>query len=325
MTSELKYFNSDREVWQKDEEKDIRKRLVSSCVRSIVAHKIPSLEFLQMSRSMQQLSQYAHSASAAGNTESLDGVRGRAEGSGTLWDQDLEQDAIRTLVEDAKVSIALRVLNDYMRWELTTTDADKEAVAQELCSRNDRLRPQDVHQKHATVEESLGYILFLAMNHVEAMQLMDCILLVEHIAMVLEQAPDPRVADNPKMQATLVLQYFFCLCKHVDELNTEQLLARMEERQVLLKVVRRVLKMHDWSRQSVGLITEGISFLCSQEDFQTSWTAHLPDQEARVSMLEYENVTNSLLTEADAIGDRMEWRRGIRPLLDFYGRVKRGR
>merc|ERR1719359_115477 len=49
------------------------------------------------------------------------------DSDGTLWDQEAHENAIRILVEEAKVNLCLRMMTDYKKWQYVPT-AKKESM-----------------------------------------------------------------------------------------------------------------------------------------------------------------------------------------------------
>lgn len=294
------------------------------CVRSIHQYAILSVEWLTMVESLKQLNRLVQLEGRMPVNSKVADIQGRnGDSDGTLWDQEAHENAIRILVEEAKVNLCLRMMHDFKRWQSTPTENRASmASASQALEKGD----MQLEQKCLQFEEFLGLLLMRAFQHVEALQLMDVPLLIEHCAMVLTNCKHLALSAssvNPslKMQETLVLYYFSSLMKHSEELNNTELLAKTREHNLINLVINRLLGTAQWLPIDVFVgVAEGFAALTNNEDFRTDWESFFEDRQAIARFLELEEkLANVVLKEFPAK------KKDIRPLLDFFNVLKRSK
>merc|ERR1719382_1209476 len=93
------------------------------CVRNIQQYPILSVEWLALVDSLKQLLRLVQLEGRMPANSRVADVAGRnAESEGTLWDQEVSESAIRILVEEAKVNLCLRVMNEYKQWQYNASE-----------------------------------------------------------------------------------------------------------------------------------------------------------------------------------------------------------
>lgn len=328
MTPAEKYAHEDTEADLKGADAEAGRKLV----KRLYQYPILSPEWISL---VDVLTRLTHLVRLEGrlppNTKVAESQGRNADSEGTLWDQEQNENAVRILVEEAKVNLCLRMMNDYKRWcyDPQQLEASLQAARQAL-----RYSEGQLHALLAGFEESLGLLLRRAFVHVETLQLMDVPLLVDHCALVLEhclrerrqqgQSGAEAKAFPPKSQETVVLCYFASLMKHAEALNSSELLAKAREHRLLHLVAGRVAAQSDFSPEVASSLAEGLAALADNEDFRTGWEDFFvgadgePDTEAKTLFLELEETVVKSVLEASP-----ECRRGLRPLLDFFARVRR--
>ena len=90
---------------------------------------------------------------------------GRAQDGGTLWDQDANEFVSRTLLEEAKVNLILRLIVEFKDWQYTAPEYQN--IIQ------NRMALQDEYGRLTNYERWLSVILLRLIRHVEALQLTD--------------------------------------------------------------------------------------------------------------------------------------------------------
>lgn len=293
------------------------------CVRKIHQYPIFSPDWMTLVDSLKQLKRLVHLDGKMPANAKLTDAQGRNRDSeGTLWDQEQHENAIRILVEEAKVNLCLRLMNDYKKWQYNP--AERTATVQQAVRDTGHSEAQ-LMQKCAQFEESLGLLLWKAFAHVETLQLMDIPLLIEHCIMILEAAKTMPADVDAKMQETVVLHYFSNLMKHAEALNNAELLAKAKEmRLVQLTTAHFAAHAEEYPADVVISVAEGFAAMCDNEDFQTSWPDYFTgpggqeDPEIKNVFLSLEDRCVNAVTK-----ENPERKKDMRPLMDFCKKLKR--
>jgi hypothetical protein len=296
------------------------------CVRNIQQYTILSVEWLALVDSLKQLSRLVQLEARMPANSKVGQAHGRnTDSDGTLWDQEAHENAIRILVEEAKVNLCVRMMHDYKVWQYDP--ARRSQTIQQALSTYEFNQTQ-LDQKCSTFEESLGVLLAKAFQHVETLQLMDIPMLIEHLAFVFTQCQgrDPCFPPaHSKIQETLVTFYFSSLMKHAEELNNKELLAKTKEHNLVQLAVHHVLNVKtecpDEVRQSAA---EGFAALADNEDFMTEWQEFFADENGQLCrdkkmrfMLLDDHIVQEILK------NQPEKKRDLRPLTDFFNTIRR--
>lgn len=300
------------------------------CVRKIQQYPILSVEWIGLLDELKKLSRLVQLEGRMMPNTKVSEAQGRnRDSAGTLWDQEQHETAIRVLVEEAKVNLCLRIMNDYKRWSYDP--AQKAATVSEAMQEFQSQEPQ-IEAKLAQFEECMGLLLWRAFVHVETLQLMDIPLLIEHCAMVLENAyavasrtGGREPPASTKMQETVALYYFASLMKHAEALNNGELLAKAREYRLVFLACDRVLRhVDEYPADLVATVACGFAALCDNEDFGSSWEGFFTnadgqfDESMKARFLEMEEaiVVKQLQENPDK-------KRDLRPLTDFFKKLKR--
>jgi len=296
------------------------------CVRSIQQHPVLSAEWIALVDSLKQLTRLVQlEGRMPANTKVTEAHGRNKESDGTLWDQEAHENAIRILVEEAKVNLCLRMLNDYKKWQ---SDPQNRSSSIEECLRMG-VSEAVIDQKCRQFEEALGVLLWRAFVHVETLQLMDIPLLIEHCALVLEacaSAAGPEtLGERAKLQETVVLYYVSSLFKHAEKLNSSELLAKTKEFRLVSLTVDHILKYGtEYTYDMTLSVAEGFAALYDNEDFSCSWESFFLDADGRPSLGAKENflqledkVVKPILTAAPDL------KKDLRPLTDFFKTIQR--
>jgi len=288
------------------------------CVRNIHQYPVLSAEWIALVDSLKQLSRLVQLEGRMPANPKVLETRGRdRESEGTLWDQEAHENAIRILVEEAKVNLCLRMMYDFKKWQYNS--AEKQAVIEEAMKAYESTEMQ-LEQKCVQFEDCLGTLLRKAFMHVETLQLMDIPLLIEHCAFILQACFN--LAESPgdaRLQETVVLYYFSSLMKHAEALNNSELLARSRELQLVELAVGHYLRFADqFPDELKHSLADGLSAMADNEDFKTEWESFFFSPDAKLNFLQLEERLTAPILE-----EKPEKRREIRPLLDFYNTIKR--
>jgi len=289
------------------------------CVRSLRQYPILSREWFGVVDSLGQLARLVQlEGRMPANSKVAESAGRNLDSDGTLWDQEAHENAIRILVEEAKVNLCLRMINEFKRWHydpaLRTADVQQ-------AMREFELSEGAVMQKCKAFEESLGLLLWRSFIHVETLQLMDIPLLIEHCAMVLnycENTQKSNIEGGAKEQEFTVMYYVSALFNHAEALNNSELLAKCREFKILPLSVSHILAhVKEYPGDITFDVACGLAALCDNEDFQTEWQDFL-DAAERADFLQLQQVlVEPLLVENP---DRTK---DLRPLTDFFNVVRR--
>ncbi|CAD7929902.1 unnamed protein product [Amoebophrya sp. A25] len=317
-----KYETANRgEEERREEGSEVRAQAARQCVRQLRLHPVLGVHWLGLVDSLEQLSRLAQLESLIPTEAAVGEQKGRVtESDGTLWDQAAHEDAIRILVEEAKVNVCLRMMIEFKEWQF----AVRGPTAQEARLK-DAARAMDVDEvnllrKCNLFEESLGLLLLRGFMHVETLQLTDCVLLLEHVAMILSLAHE-RVGEYKetlKSQESVVIYYFTALMKHSEALNNSEVLAKTKELRVVHLVVRHMLqRKDDYALDFLGVAVEGFAKLAENEDFLPQWKEFFATKEEMEDFLKLQGMLEDILKRYP------DKKAEMRPLSDLLKKVKK--
>lgn len=321
MASAAKYAHED--AVESDRPLKVCAEAGRKCVRNIHQYPVLSVEWIALVDSLKQLTRLVQLEGRMPANTKVGEAQGRNKDSeGTLWDQEVHENAIRILVEEAKVNLCLRMMSDFKKWQYNP--GEKRQSMQEVMQAYDYSEAQ-LEQKCNQFEESLGSLLWRAFVHVETLQLMDIPLLIEHCAMVLDHCQG--ITDklpHAKMQETVVLYYYSSLMKHAEQLNNSELLAKAREFGIVRLAVHHVLKhCEEYPMDLVLALAEGSAALCDNEDFRTEWQTFF-DKDGALdieAMQDFQKLEEKLANPI--IESTPERKKDLRPLLDFCKLLQR--
>lgn len=301
------------------------------CVRNIHQYPVLSQEWLQLVDSLKQLTRLVSLEKRMPPNARVGEAHGRnTDSEGTLWDQESHENAIRILVEEAKVNLCLRMMNDYKKWQYNTTER-KATIADAM--RSFDYSEAQLEQKCRQFEEALGHLLWRAFVHVETLQLMDIPLLIEHVALVLghcDMHRQEKLECTEKEQELIVMCYFASLMKHAEKLNNSELLAKSREFQLLRLATSHILVHAETEYDSDFLfeILLGVAALCYNEDWSSDWPKFFEDadgkldREQMVAFLGLKGFVDRAICDANGV-QAPEKVKVLRPLLDFFKALTR--
>lgn len=297
------------------------------CVRNIQQYPILSSEWIALVDSLKQLARLVQLESRMPANTKVSEAAGRNQDSeGTLWDQEAHENAIRILVEEAKVNLCLRMMTDYKRWQYDAVE--KQRVMNEAMQMYE-MNEMQLDQKCRMFEESLGVLLMKAFQHKETLQLMDIPMLIEHCVLIFSRAKDvPKPIDpsTAKTQEIIAPHYFSSLMKHAEELNNGELLAKARETNLIFYAARHAFdETFSTMIDTLLVVAEGFAALADNEDFRTNFLTFFVnemgqmDQEKKDTFVVHlqQRVVTPVL---NAYPDK---RRDLRPLLDFFKTLER--
>lgn len=296
------------------------------CVRNIHQYPVLSAEWIQLVDSLKSLTRLVQLEGRMPANAKVAEAHGRnTDSEGTLWDQEAHENAIRILVEEAKVNLCLRMMNDFKKWQY---DTECRRMTLQEALRAGEFSEAQLEQKCRQFEEALGVLLWRAFVHVETLQLMDIPLLIEHTALVLnhcESFRSDRLDCSAKEQELIVMYYFASLMRHAEELNNSELLAKSKEFQLLPLAVRHILKhaRSEYPEDYAFDIALGLAAMCDNEDFRTNWQEFFRGEDGQLDhaqmalFLQLKEFIEPMLT------DYPEKKKDLRPLTDFFNLLQR--
>jgi len=187
---------------------------------------------------------------------------------GTLWDQEKDELAVRILLEEGKLNLAFRLLHKFKEFQRT----EQYNVKVKECSKRFGSDEDAVNDRCRIFEQSVGVLLRFALEHVEALQIIDLPQLIRHIAEVLSHAgrlekeqkekAKTKGSDLEKMQESLVLHYLACLALKMEEMDEDRVMDLLNEQNVISLLVDHMAKYSKWYRldtlEAVCLFFNGV-------------------------------------------------------------------
>jgi len=292
-------------------------------VRSIQVHPVLSEEWLQLTEVLHRLARVCQTdlLKPTDSTNIQDCVGRDGEDGGTLWDQDSDEEVIRILVEECKINTCLRMLMDYKSWQYRPHERLERLSAAIATTSFDAL---ELEAKAVNVEYSLGLLLNRCCHHLEAMQLTDLACLIDHCAFCLRQCECSgwEAPLSPKAQETLVMLYFASAMFHAEKLNSDLLMQKCQESNLIHLVVRQSLRSSDQlPAYALAKVCSGLSCLADNEDFQSNWKDFFRDESDGCDKKSFFEFEEKVVREV--LVDYPEKKRDLRPLLDFIATLRR--
>jgi hypothetical protein len=214
------------------------------------------------------------------------------------------------------------MIHEYMMWRVDPVTRGETILA--LTRNNREMDENEVIYRCDGFEESLGALLNAVLPWKEAMQLSEPRVLVKHISTVLKSQPvKGEDGLRPNRQTCLVFNYLAALGKHMEELNTTELLNEFRENSIVILALYEVLRASQLDdSNALGHVERGLRALCAiadNEDFQTAWQEHFPTDQDMDAFTSLQQVVQPLIEK------KPELRRELRPLTDLINRVGRRR
>lgn len=168
--------------------------------------------------------------------------------TGTLWDQERDELAVRILLEEGKLNLALRILHKY-RTALRTSDAFTASI--KTTSEKFNSDVVTVTDRCRVFEQSVGILLKFAFSHVEALQIMDLPEFIQHCTeVVAESEASTRVvsaaSEVEKLQETLVLHYLAGLASAMEDMDEDRVMDLIQEHNLLPLLISHLTKHYTW-------------------------------------------------------------------------------
>lgn len=182
----------------------------------------------------------------------------------TLWET--EELALRYLLEDGKLNLCLRNLDEYKRFQ--RSDIKNGASG----------RAANLNDKCEKFEKGLGVVLRNAWQHMEALQTTDLPLLINYIGDVLESGMEnndllegySRKGDLQLRQEFLVFHYLAGLMRHIDDISEDRVMPIIRDRRVFMNAVKVLCYSHNGLSSSDTLkAIDVLAMIVGTDDFHT--------------------------------------------------------
>lgn len=251
-------------------------------IRFLSDYEIMSKDWLRMAESLHQIANVAFMETHLPPSETNPLLQKGKKGTGTLWDQERDELAVRILLEEGKLNLALRILHKFKELSRNTEayttklKETKEQYNSDMVTVTDRCR---------VFEQSLGVLLKYAFGHIEALQIMDTPEFFCHIGEVIETAlnSDQReaAAEDDKMQETLVLNYLASVSLNMEEMDEDRVMELINKQKIFPNLCALMKKSYQSYRldalQCVGLFFNGCM---DSEAFRTEPELFVKDESA---------------------------------------------
>eukprot|EP00771_Trimastix_marina_P000077 gnl/Trimastix_PCT/1080.p1 GENE.gnl/Trimastix_PCT/1080~~gnl/Trimastix_PCT/1080.p1 ORF type:complete len:615 (-),score=143.02 gnl/Trimastix_PCT/1080:154-1998(-) len=157
-----------------------------------------------------------------------------AEKDSTLWEVD--QLTVRYLVEESKLNMCLRGMADYFQVKIRAFESNMESI--QPAAEAHRMDVAELRARMEQFEFSMGLLLECAFQRIEALQIVDMHLLLEHMHHALLFAQTPGIMAHysliDKSQPVLCTLYLFDILSKIDNLsNDSSILSSIAERKIL--------------------------------------------------------------------------------------------
>lgn len=251
----------------------------------------------------------------------------------TLWET--KEQALRFLIEDGKLNVCLNNMVEFKKFQLnarrdpssssssTAPPPSFEAGAKYGLTPSQSVSSDIRTEKSDRFEKCLGIILKNVWVHVEALQTTDLVVLIRHIASVMEGVSDsPEIvqslSDLGHRQEVLVYHYLYDMLVRVDDIKEERVMPFIRESGIFMLAIRALSILHSHLTRTDTLKALGsLSLLVETEDFATYKDQYIKcTQDAQDLVL-----LNSSCIEV--VNTDMENRKVVRPLQDCIDRAKR--
>jgi hypothetical protein len=168
--------------------------------------------------------------------------------TGTLWDQERDELAVRILLEEGKLNLALRILHKY---RVALRDSEKFTASIKSTSEKFSSDVVTVTDRCRVFEQSVGILLKFAFSHVEALQIMDLPEFLQHCTEVIaESEASTRSSGSPleldKLQETLVIHYLAGLAGAMEDMDEDRVMDLIQEHNLMPLFISHLTRHYTW-------------------------------------------------------------------------------
>jgi len=216
-------------------------------IRFLADYDLLSTDWLRMAESLHQIANVAFMETHLPPSDDNPLEQHGKKDTGTLWDQERDELAVRILLEEGKLNLALRILHRYRQ---ALRDGDKFTALLKATSEKFHSDVNTVSERCKVFEQSVGILLQFAFSHVEALQIMDLPEFLQHASEVLtEAAASTRLAtplEVDKMQETLVLHYLDSMARRLEDMDEDRVMDLVQEHNIMSTTIAHLAKHYTW-------------------------------------------------------------------------------
>lgn len=319
------YSKSDDAGASREERMNRLKFELREHIRFLADYELLSSDWLRMAESLHQIANVAfmetHLPAASENPLTQQGKKD----TGTLWDQERDELAVRILLEEGKLNLALRILHKY---RAALRDSDKFTDAVKATSEKFNSDAATVLDRCKVFEQSVGLLLQFAFRHVEALQIMDVPQFIAHCGEVMAEAAESSATHSPlshsKLQETLVLHYLAGLASALEDMDEDRVMDLVQDAALVPTLLRHLNAHYEWyGAEALESACKFLNGALGSEACQAERARFLPDAEAQANLA---NLRPLFLSEllSPALSDKVSIKRkDVQTLLDEIARAER--
>jgi len=196
---------------------------------------------------------------------------------GTLWDQEEDQLAIRILLEEGKINLCMRLLDEYKN----VVGVRNRKVLQKKAADETSIDIKLIEDRMDQFEKGMGIILHLSVQHEEVLQILDLPMFLAYMSRIIQHVEDredlfkkKRLSQFPvdfngadKTQEAIVFHYLSSVSSHIESIDEERIMSLIEQYSLLSLTINHIAANRDWYANDT--IAAVIKFLHNIFDSET--------------------------------------------------------
>jgi len=274
-------------------------------IRFLADYDLLSTDWLRMAESLHQIANVAFMETHLPPSDDNPLTQHGKKETGTLWDQERDELAVRILLEEGKLNLALRILHRYRQ---SLRDGEKFSATLKSTSEKFLSDVHTVSERCKVFEQSVGILLQFAFSHVEALQIMDLPQFVQHCSEVLTEAAASTRAATPvevdKLQETLVLFYLDSMGRRLEDMDEDRVMDLLQEHRVIPTLLAHLNKHYTWYKlDALECAARFLSSAMASEAYQSDKTKFVESKETIAHLLNLKPLfLNEMIAPAAASG-----------------------
>ncbi|EFC37384.1 predicted protein [Naegleria gruberi] len=240
-------------------------------------------------------------------------------GDQTLWDRD--EYCIRFIVEEGKLNMLLRILDEFKDEQAKITGGQK--TMQEVLTTSDIKDETELTNKMNKFEMNLAVLMMYSFHSLESLQTLD---MYQTLDLINKNMNTKTFLDNKlklgddvyKTTEYLVIDYLRSLFVHIEKLDESKISNLTIERKLLPKLIQFLEKtVSHMGEHEIIRCFETISAIAAAETFQTSREKYFgSDKDVKMALVKmYDTHVKKLLNNYDR-------KKSLRSLIDIVNRIK---